>query len=81
MKKKSLRTNKKNEKRPMWILVAGLIAVVLFLILLSLMGAGKKNTDRYPSSVACTMEAKICPDGTTVGRSGPSCEFSACPTN
>ncbi len=29
--------------------------------------------------VACTQEAKICPDGTTVGRSGPQCEFSACP--
>jgi len=31
------------------------------------------------SAVACTMEAKICPDGTAVGRSGPQCEFAACP--
>ena len=31
------------------------------------------------SPVACTMEAKICPDGTAVGRSGPKCEFAACP--
>ena len=30
--------------------------------------------------VACTMEAKICPDGTGVGRSGPNCEFAECPT-
>ncbi|MDB9944386.1 META domain-containing protein [bacterium] len=29
--------------------------------------------------VACTMEAKICPDGTSVGRTGPNCEFSPCP--
>ena len=29
--------------------------------------------------VACTMEAKICPDGSSVGRSGPNCEFSTCP--
>ena len=29
--------------------------------------------------VACTMEAKICPDGSSVGRAGPSCEFAACP--
>ncbi len=28
---------------------------------------------------ACTMEAKICPDGSAVGRSGPNCEFAACP--
>lgn len=29
--------------------------------------------------VACTMEAKLCPDGSSVGRSGPHCEFAACP--
>src|SRR4051812_48122892 len=32
--------------------------------------------------LACTMEAKLCPDGKTyVGRSGPSCEFAACPSS
>lgn len=29
--------------------------------------------------VGCTMEAKICPDGSAVGRSGPKCEFAPCP--
>ncbi len=29
--------------------------------------------------VACTMEAKLCPDGTSVGREGPKCEFAECP--
>lgn len=28
---------------------------------------------------ACTMDAKICSDGSTVGRSGPNCEFTGCP--
>lgn len=28
---------------------------------------------------ACTLEAKVCPDGSTVGRSGPNCEFPECP--
>ncbi len=28
---------------------------------------------------ACTMEAKICPDGTAVGRVDPNCEFAECP--
>lgn len=28
--------------------------------------------------VACAMDAKICPDGTAVGRSGPNCEFEKC---
>ncbi|MFH0773614.1 MAG: hypothetical protein V1922_04870 [bacterium] len=30
--------------------------------------------------ISCTMEAKICPDGTSVGRAGPNCEFEACPS-
>ena len=29
--------------------------------------------------VACTQEAKLCPDGTAVGRTGPNCEFAECP--
>lgn len=29
---------------------------------------------------ACTKEAKICPDGSSVGRTGPNCEFAPCPT-
>lgn len=28
---------------------------------------------------ACTADAKICPDGSAVGRTGPNCEFAACP--
>jgi len=30
-------------------------------------------------SKACTMEAKICPDGSAVGRTLPNCEFAPCP--
>lgn len=29
---------------------------------------------------ACTLEAKQCPDGSSVGRTGPNCTFAACPT-
>lgn len=52
--------------------------------LLLLTGAGcvsqNKTAPDIPSSpVACTMEAKQCPDGSYVGRTGPNCEFSACP--
>jgi hypothetical protein len=32
-----------------------------------------------PIQQACTMEAKICPDGSAVGRTGPNCEFPPCP--
>ena len=37
----------------------------------------KNNTE----PVACTMEAKLCPDGSSVGRSGPKCEFAPCPVD
>lgn len=30
--------------------------------------------------VFCTMEAKLCPDGSYVGRTPPNCEFSRCPS-
>jgi len=33
-----------------------------------------------PGGVACTQEAKECPDGSYVGRTSPNCEFAACPT-
>ncbi|MBP9836829.1 MAG: hypothetical protein KBC78_03265 [Candidatus Pacebacteria bacterium] len=29
--------------------------------------------------VACTLDAMMCSDGSYVGRSGPNCEFAACP--
>lgn len=36
-------------------------------------------TNRNSNTVACTEEAKLCPDGSYVGRSGPNCEFAVCP--
>lgn len=28
---------------------------------------------------ACALDVRICPDGSSVGRVGPNCEFAACP--
>ncbi len=39
----------------------------------------KKFAPGANDPVACTMEAKLCPDGSSVGRTGPNCEFAACP--
>jgi len=50
------------------ILLAGAVYLVFVLI------TGNKQ-------VACTMEAKICSDGSAVGRTGPNCEFAPCPEN
>lgn len=32
-----------------------------------------------PEQVACTMEARVCPDGSYVGRIPPLCQFAPCP--
>jgi len=36
-------------------------------------------TGNTPPPKACTLEAKQCPDGSYVSRTGPNCEFAACP--
>lgn len=60
----------------------------LGVLLLILVGFGsflyQNAKDRPPidrGPFACTLEAKICPDGSTVGRQGPACEFEACTTD
>lgn len=37
------------------------------------------NPARDGETVFCTQEAKQCPDGSYVGRTGPRCEFAPCP--
>ena len=39
----------------------------------------KTEGDQNTEPTACTMEAKVCPDGSSVGRTGPNCEFTECP--
>jgi len=53
----------------------GILALIVLLVV-GYMYFSK--TTVVPISNACTMEAKICPDGTSVGRTGPNCEFAAC---
>lgn len=37
------------------------------------------NPSPDPSPIACTQEAKLCPNGSYVSRTGPNCEFAQCP--
>jgi hypothetical protein len=37
------------------------------------------STSPSATQKACTQEAKLCPDGSSVGRNGPNCEFTPCP--
>ncbi|OGH42360.1 MAG: hypothetical protein A3H79_01020 [Candidatus Levybacteria bacterium RIFCSPLOWO2_02_FULL_36_8b] len=52
--------------------------ILSFLIAFAVGGfvLGSKNK---PNQQACTEEAKQCPNGSFVGRTGPNCEFSPCP--
>lgn len=74
------------EKRSIWpFIVVGTVVATLLLILAVYFLIQKQNTPAdtpTPSideQVACTLEAKICPDGSAVGRTGPNCEFAPCP--
>src|SRR4030042_3218035 len=40
-----------------------------------------KNWRNFGQQKACTMEAKLCLDGSYVSRTGPNCEFAACPNS
>lgn len=41
----------------------------------------KDSSGTDQNQTVCTMEAKECPDGSFVGRSGPNCDFAPCPSS
>lgn len=57
-------------------LVVVLIAAV---IVFAVVGGYLQSSLLSQQNRGCTMEAKVCSDGSTVGRTGPNCEFAACP--
>lgn len=56
-----------------------LATVILTVVGLVFVGISKITDLTEKTPRACTEEAKICPDGSAVGRTGPDCEFSECP--
>jgi hypothetical protein len=58
---------------------AAIIGVVA-LIIVTLWAVNARIAKAPGGGQACTMEAKLCPDGSAVGRTGPNCEFAACPS-
>lgn len=56
------------------ILIIGVVIGGVYYFKPSIFSPITKNSPR-----ACTQEAKQCPDGSSVGRTGPNCEFSPCP--
>ncbi len=53
---------------------------ILIIILVGFGGLVYRNVVERPSRpIACPMDAMVCPDGTSVARTGLSCTFSPCP--
>lgn len=62
------------------IVVLVLAAVVYVVWQMNTITEGIIVNNQDINAVACTQEAKLCPDGSYVGRTGPLCEFTACPS-
>lgn len=57
-----------------------IIAVLILIGILIAVNYDKRHAVApVPQPVACTEEAMKCPDGSYVGRTGPSCQFAPCP--
>ncbi len=69
---------------PVFLAVA-ILAVIVAAVMLSRSADTETDTNITPlppvddGQVYCTQDAKMCPDGSYVGRTGPKCEFSPCP--
>lgn len=57
-----------------------IIAILAFILGGALYVAATYVRPTGAPGVACTAEALVCPDGSYVGRNGPSCAFAACPS-
>jgi len=55
------------------IIIAGIIIAIIAVIAIWFLIKGGEEP------VACTMDAKLCPDGSYVGRVSPDCDFASCP--
>ena len=67
---------KPKHRIPTWLKFLAPAVVIIIAIVLS---AGAYLSLNSNKQVACTTEAKLCPDGSSVGRTGPKCEFAKCP--
>ncbi len=58
---------------------SNVLLIAIIFVILGGLGAGAYYFLQKNQPKACTTEARICPDGTLVGRTGSNCEFEPCP--
>jgi len=57
-----------------------LLLALLIIVGLGIAGFLYRSKVQSPTGpLACTADARVCPDGTSVSRTGPNCTFPACP--
>ncbi len=69
---------------PFPLILGGIILMLSFGAAGYFLGISSGNAQPFPSptapqGISCTMEAKLCPDGSAVGRVPPDCEYAPCP--
>lgn len=53
---------------------------ILLIVIVGIGGLVYRNAIEHPfQPIACPMDAKVCPDGTSISRTGLSCTFPDCP--
>ncbi|HVB19731.1 MAG TPA: hypothetical protein VNF51_00370 [Candidatus Paceibacterota bacterium] len=56
-------------------IVLGVVAVTI----VAALWAEGMRIPKTPAGQVCSTEAKLCPDGSYIARTGPNCEFAPCP--
>jgi len=64
------------DTKGMLMMNSGFLAPLIIGTVILLMGCGQAVN---PGNVACTADARLCPDGSSVGRVAPECNFAPCP--
>ncbi|PIR85337.1 hypothetical protein COU15_01215 [Candidatus Kaiserbacteria bacterium CG10_big_fil_rev_8_21_14_0_10_45_20] len=65
-------------KKDVVIIIVGIILFAFVWGVWSFLASKQSFMNGAPFGVACTADAKLCPDGSSVGRVGPHCEFAEC---
>lgn len=60
--------------------IFGGVAVAIVIIVILLLPSTLRESAITDEVWACNADAMLCPDGSSTGRTGPKCEFKACPS-
>jgi hypothetical protein len=68
-----------NRISSMGVIILAVALIIAGVFLMTQSSSQPPSDQNQDGLVVCTMDAKICPDGSAVGRVPPSCEFAKCP--